>query len=516
MRENGVARNPFDPTNPLTTPVGFVGRHEQLASAIDALRTNVNVMITGFRGIGKTSLADQVVVRLRGDISGISQPSQMSSMSSFIGVHVCVAANTLTDIVEGLLASLERHLNKRLSVTLKGELNIGVLKASVEFKPSETPQSANVQRFVSVTSDLVRRNGPPPHIVYFIDEIDTLAETVDLGSFVKATKEALRAEGIETVSFLLVGQTGAAYQLIKNHPSVGRTLAFFELPRMTDHEVREIIQSGSARANIEFDSGVIGEIVRLSKGFPAIAQLLGSQCVSCDSDGYIDVLDFEIALSRSAAKLRAERYVAEIQGIEDHLVAIQILEYLCDADEEVVSHRQLIDGIRPRPESELIAAEISLLEQCDLVRRVDTNSISAKDKLIAIYYLLKTVRLKATALIKQAVSVLGQRGFDSRVVSRDTDRIVDIFTSKRVPFLLFFKRTVRLGIACFARADSIPQSWLTIVERDRIRILRKNNLDAIVVITEFGAAPDFVERLNKFNLIHMSIDELQYMRLENY
>jgi MoxR-like ATPase len=59
-RKTRLKPNPFTPQEPVTDPNKFAGRGEAIRNAVDALFNNKNIIVTGERGIGKSSVAYQL------------------------------------------------------------------------------------------------------------------------------------------------------------------------------------------------------------------------------------------------------------------------------------------------------------------------------------------------------------------------------------------------------------------------------------------------------------------------
>lgn len=59
--------NPFTPQEPVIDPNKFAGRGEAIKNAVDALFNHKNIIITGERGIGKSSLAFQLAYLCEGE-----------------------------------------------------------------------------------------------------------------------------------------------------------------------------------------------------------------------------------------------------------------------------------------------------------------------------------------------------------------------------------------------------------------------------------------------------------------
>ena len=515
-----MANNPFTPTDPITRPEDFIGRSEQLKIVIDALIHGTNVLLTGYRGIGKTSLADQTLVALRTKgrsliaQTGISFPPTAPNIASY----TCSSDSSLADIAEGLLASLRRNMGATTKAVLKGEINLGFAKGSVELKDAEFNIKSVSALFVNAISELIATAHSNDGFTYFlIDEIDVLADSVLLGAFVKVVKESFRNEGKERFAFLLVGQRGVAQKLIRDHPSVGRTLTFVDIPRMTNGEIGQIFSRAAQRANLRFDPGVISEISALAHGFPSVAQLIGYQCYFVDVDGFIDVLDFESAVSRAAEKLRAERYVADVKDVVQREPSLKILSFLCDESDDVINIRNLASTFGETISDESFRAELNLLSDSDLIEWVDKNSIKLKDRLIAIYYFLRSIRIRSTELIKTVVDILQRRGYKCRVGGIESDRLLDIIATKEIAVFLFLKRQFRIGVICLPSHEIVPESLVSNISENCKSILQKYSLEFLIAASGSSLRdPAAIDSLATVGVRLYTLEELTRMKFENY
>lgn len=62
-----LKKNPFTPQMPITNTSKFAGRKDAIFSAIDGMFNNKNILISGPRGIGKSSLAYQLLYLTSGE-----------------------------------------------------------------------------------------------------------------------------------------------------------------------------------------------------------------------------------------------------------------------------------------------------------------------------------------------------------------------------------------------------------------------------------------------------------------
>ncbi len=90
--------NPFTPQDPITDPNKFAGRAEIMLNAVDSIFNNKNILVTGARGIGKSSVAYQLINLARGDDTLIKRLNIKTSGFEFnhiTGDHRCLKGNTL-------------------------------------------------------------------------------------------------------------------------------------------------------------------------------------------------------------------------------------------------------------------------------------------------------------------------------------------------------------------------------------------------------------------------------------
>lgn len=130
---------------------------------------------------------------------------------------------------------------------------------------SNTVTAESVRRALTVISQ-----GVVPILI--IDEFDRLGRDVkrQMADTIKTLSD--HAVG---VTVILVGVADSVDELIDEHESVERAIQQVPMPRMTTHEVSEIISSGLGRLNFQIAPEALGRIVTLAQGLPHYAHLLG-------------------------------------------------------------------------------------------------------------------------------------------------------------------------------------------------------------------------------------------------
>ncbi len=217
-----MKRNPFTPQDPITNPEKFAGRREAIHNAVDAIYNNKNLLITGARGIGKSSISYQLLYLARGEMELIKKfgiDLQEETFDHICGDHRCLPGNCLFDIANSLVATLlldigKKDIMKERTETI--EFDLKYFKAgSKETFEKLSPSDISV-RFVADVDTIFRSvDHWARGITFLIDEVDVLLDEIDLAPFLKATSEKLRLNNHLNVSFIVCGVTGTATDLIR-------------------------------------------------------------------------------------------------------------------------------------------------------------------------------------------------------------------------------------------------------------------------------------------------------------
>jgi cold shock CspA family protein len=295
--------NPFTPQEPMINPRKFVGRKECIESAIYALFNGKNILIDGYRGIGKSSVALQLLFATQGEIELLDKLGIKFAGKPFnnvTGDYRCLPNSNLADIISGLITTLQIYLGKYTKTkssqnSVELDAKILSVKHLSETEPL-SPSDLSVW-FVAESKKLLKDNAYGAQgITFLIDEIDVLFDKVDLASFLKATIEKFRADSYFSVNFIVSGVTGTATELIIQHPSSERLFEHLEIPRMNNQELSGIIDAALVDSGVTIEDEAKRRITRLSNDFPYPVHLLGYHSFRIDSDNIIDIPDVEKAI----------------------------------------------------------------------------------------------------------------------------------------------------------------------------------------------------------------------------
>jgi len=118
-----------------------------------------------------------------------------------------------------------------------------------------------------VAAKLAKLNG-----LLLVDELDVLRDTSDRHKIAELIKQ-LSDEG-SPFKVLLVGIAETGADLTDGHPSVERCLRETRLSRMSEEELRQIIDKGEEALGLKFTSQAKSRIISVSSGYPHFTHLL--------------------------------------------------------------------------------------------------------------------------------------------------------------------------------------------------------------------------------------------------
>ena len=222
----------------------FAGRLSEVTKMLRTVMERArHVVLFGERGVGKTSL------------SNIFWKRYGKTLQSFMVARVqCGPQDNFSSIWIRALEELKAT---------------GDAKGKSEYVPFET-------YYDSITPSQVRRElqkiNPNALPIIILDEYDKVAEREAKILTANLIKELYDFAVHTTV--ILVGVAENISQLVEDHASIGRAIVDVPLGRMSENELREIIEQRLKQTAMSFDSDAIWTIVILSRGLPFFTQTL--------------------------------------------------------------------------------------------------------------------------------------------------------------------------------------------------------------------------------------------------
>ncbi len=275
----------------------FVGRKEVIEQILDALAVKgSSVALFGDGGIGKTSVAWQILELLSGDNKLVKQLNLKPDfpIERFRCIWFQCSENmiNLPNALARMMAQDNREYSfgKVVKESLKAaevksaartyEINIGFFKHTNRFEDKESLGSIEIEQFESqvfnsfdqIIADLAREDDR--EILIFIDEFDKLPNGAGMGKLIKDTNEA---------RFFVLGTADEVIRLMNDHTSAGRKLegSKFRLDGMDDEEIFEIFDKAEnlSGQQVIFEKSFKSMVRDSVAGFPWLAQLIGYHAV---------------------------------------------------------------------------------------------------------------------------------------------------------------------------------------------------------------------------------------------
>jgi Cdc6-like AAA superfamily ATPase len=332
MSSLGIKINPFSPHSPVP-PGLFVGRVSELTRIDGALfqtrsGRSSNVLLTGERGIGKTSLLQYTSLAASGKlpIEGVRL--------NFLVVDIDITPKTTAFT---FIKRLEADLRRELGSTEKARSFLNEAwsfirrweAAGVSYSPEESERNEEiivdefaaslaktVDRITQASGDLETFSAKKDGVLVLIDEADNASDELSIGSLLKLLSERLSRNGCNKVMFLVAGLPEVKQSLLRSHQSSLRIFDDIVLGRLPSSDVNSIIDICLDEAKRE--NGVTYSITdtartmltNFSEGYPHFIQQFGFCAFARDSDAVIDDSDVSFGAFGKGGALEqiGERY----------------------------------------------------------------------------------------------------------------------------------------------------------------------------------------------------------------
>lgn len=336
-----MSLNPFRPNSPCPKGV-FVGRIEEIEKIEKCLlltkaNRGFSFMLTGERGIGKTSLLSLVKYFAEGDIE------VEKSKLNFLVIESDIDKNTTQ---EGLIKKIEIGLKRKLAKTEKGsklfnstwefisKIEIGGSKFN---KGEQSNNEVLFEEFCYSLADTLKRitnskdnpfSASYDGILIMLDEFDHAPASLDIGHFIKLLLERLQKENIEKLMFGISGLPNTKEILFESHPSAIRVFEDLELDRLGTKDSLKILKNCQEEftllnpgKELSYGTGAEKLLTHVSEGFPHFIHQYG-YCAFEKSNGKQitkdDVLQGAIgkkgAIAMIGEKYYREDYYKKIKG----------------------------------------------------------------------------------------------------------------------------------------------------------------------------------------------------------
>lgn len=312
--------NPFRPGNPVP-PGTFAGRYAELNQISRAIFQSSrgfpqNLLITGERGIGKTSVAHITKSIAEKNFTWDKSEIRLPVLTAYIAVQKNVpSAILLTEIVRELnqIFSVTTAFKNILSDLISKFNNVSIAGTSItldgkEINPTEIyiEVERSLRNLCRKLSEKAKgdptlfdeHNVEPTSICLIIDELDQMGDFNSFSSFWKTLQEKLAADGHMNLMLVFAGMPEIKDKLGSDHESFLRTFTPITLDKMPNEEAKRVIhnmlEKGEPKKTIAEDA--LNKILFYSENFPYLIQELGYSSFEVSEDNEITIQNVETGL----------------------------------------------------------------------------------------------------------------------------------------------------------------------------------------------------------------------------
>lgn len=300
--------NPFKPNSP--APVGmFSGRVDELKLLEGGLNQTkhgepTNFLITGDRGIGKSSLLLFLDAIAKGDVKGLD-----GGTFDYIVVNLNVSDRmTLLTFLKIIENNVRREIGKTeiarkfLAETWSFLQRLRVMDSGIERSEKELDEEVILDEFAASLAETCNRIISKPAsgeskkdgILFIIDEADNATPELRLGYFIKTVTEDLQKQNCKNVMFVVTGLPETVEKLKASHESSVRVFHPVKIKELLPPDRKWVVDLGIKKAN-EINSARTSvteaakeQISSLSEGYPHFIQQFAYCAFKQDTDFVLD------------------------------------------------------------------------------------------------------------------------------------------------------------------------------------------------------------------------------------
>ena len=252
LKESGV-RNVFTPHTPINQENLFRGRITEVQQILSTLNTpGQHVLLFGDRGVGKSSLAN------------IASSKLIKIAGKDLVIKRCSKPDSFSTIFESALMKCGIDISIQ-SKNISGSFSI---------KGIGCQESTEYNGFMDKVQSpsWIYEKLKDLNTLLLIDEFDSIQNKEDKHKVAELIK--LLSDSNSSFKIFVVGIAESAEELTAGHPSVQRCLKEIKLSKMSQRELVDIINSGSAKLKLNFTRDAKFRICRLSSGYPHFTHLI--------------------------------------------------------------------------------------------------------------------------------------------------------------------------------------------------------------------------------------------------
>jgi hypothetical protein len=325
-----LRRSPFKNNTVENDPKAFGLRVKETLDCFDALYNDRSILISGPRGIGKSSQGYQLQRVLQGDNTLLERCHVDEVFPKTLCLfYACDKEITLNQMALEILFDIQQECQKlatkRLAQLMPSlEVNLGVFKAKWEKQSKEEKLApATVANQLAIGFEKALQTLGQFHVCdsinVMIDELDHLSPNINFGHFMKIVHETIASSDLK-VTFILAGQQGVYSRLTIEDASFERIVRHIPLSVLDPEESGYVLWSASERAHPKFkyEDSARALLLSIAVGYPYVLHLIGDAAYMVMDDVKImtkgDVLTGLYSILKSDKR---EKYLGRLKGLSD-------------------------------------------------------------------------------------------------------------------------------------------------------------------------------------------------------
>lgn len=382
-----IYRNPFDPYNPINNPQKFAGRKRYIHEAASALVNNNNILITGERGIGKSSLANQMVYIAEGDNYLLDKTGiKLEEVKNLDYAAISIRGHKNMSIME-MAGNIIREYVKKYDLDekkqIEHEIDLKIYKSKIKNIITNKGYDNLLDLFnydiIKIHDILNRKSG----LLVLIDEIENFNHSVNFAGFIKNINEYFVTER-KRITFIISGIQCSITDLFLQHPSFLRLFKPIELKELSPIESYELLDIFMSEQRKRITSYAKSRISQIATGLPVNLQLLGYYSYQIDSNNNITKEDLNVAIDFIISKVKKEEFITRHESIGFGLPEKILRHTISYNPNDTIIFEKLVKIFHEYNEEDLLDA-IELLLSKELILRLRKGEYYIKDQLFYLY-----------------------------------------------------------------------------------------------------------------------------------
>ena len=317
-----LKKSPFKANRIEGNPDAFGLRHKEIIACSEGLFNSRSILISGPRGIGKSSLGNQMQKTLEGNGKLLERCGIETAFPKTLCLYyACDRGNSLQQLVLDLLYSLEQKCLLLPESKFAFELNLGVIKASLESDMKRrSPATLATQLISGLAAVVVQLKAQLYQAINIMfDEVDQIADEINFGHFIKIVHEALQSSHLP-VTFVLAGQQGVYTRFMREDASFERIVRHVPLSILEPESSEYILDYAAQKAvpSFRYEKTAKEMLLGLASGYPYVLHLLGDAAyMEMENDTRMKRADVLFGVDSILHTDKREKYVSFLRKLKD-------------------------------------------------------------------------------------------------------------------------------------------------------------------------------------------------------